>query len=107
MIHSAVTERMEMVQETWPIADAASKTRIAPLGAAAACQLGLAGRAEVFQSYVEAMPKDSVEGAIYQGMLLVHTEQVPQTVIPNPQTLIAPNYPETLNFKPQTPKPKT
>ena len=69
-------ERLEeMAQETWPIADAASKTRIAPLAAAAACQLGLSGRAEIFQSYVGAMPRDSVEGAIYKGMLLVHTEQ--------------------------------
>ena len=44
----------------------------ATLAAAAACQLGLAGRAEMLQSYVESMPDNSVEGAIYKGILLVH-----------------------------------
>ena len=29
----------------------------------------------MLQSYVESMPDNSVEGAIYKGMLLVHTEQ--------------------------------
>ncbi len=31
----------EIAHDTWPIADAKGRERIAPLGAAAACQLGL------------------------------------------------------------------
>jgi hypothetical protein len=34
------------------------------------------GRAEVFQQYVDSMPDTAVEGAIYKGMLLVHTGQL-------------------------------
>ena len=65
----------EMAQDTWQRADASSRQRIAPFAAAAVCQLGLAGRAEMMQAYVDSMPDSSVEGVIYKGMLLVHTEQ--------------------------------
>jgi len=65
----------DMAQDTWHTADMPCRVRIAPLAAAAACQLGLTGRSEMMESYVECMPLTSVEGAIYKGMLLVHTEQ--------------------------------
>ena len=40
----------EMAQDTWQRAAASSRQRIAPFAAAAVCQLGLAGRAEMMQA---------------------------------------------------------
>ena len=65
----------ELAQQTWPIAPQECRVRIAPLAAAATCQLGLTGRVDMMQSYVDSMPENSVEGAIYKGILLVHSEQ--------------------------------